>query len=121
MLAAILHAHPDLRGRVLDLSPTTTAATARFTAAGLDDRASAVSGSFFEPLPVGADAYLLSDILHDWDDDHARKILSGSRQPAVARSNSGCGLSAFHGPLWGSMSRAHERDACPPHDGAGPA
>jgi SAM-dependent methyltransferase len=83
VLAAILHAHPDLRGRVLDLSPTATAATDRFAAAGLDDRASAVSGSFFDPLPVGADAYLLSDILHDWDDDHARKILAGCRRAAA--------------------------------------
>jgi hypothetical protein len=32
---------------------------------------------------VGADAYLLSDILHDWDDDHARKILAGCRQAAA--------------------------------------
>jgi 2,7-dihydroxy-5-methyl-1-naphthoate 7-O-methyltransferase len=83
VLAAILHAHPDLRGGVLDLSPRTTAATDRFAAAGLDDRASAVSGSFFNPLPVGADAYLLSDILHDWDDDHARKILAGCRRAAA--------------------------------------
>ena len=83
VLAAILHAHPDLRGRVLDLDPTTTAATDRFAAAGLDDRASAVSGSFFDPLPVGADAYLLSDILHDWDDEHARTILAGCRAAAA--------------------------------------
>jgi len=83
VLAAILHAHPELRGRVLDLSPTATAATDRFAAAGLDDRAGAVSGSFFDPLPVGADAYLLSDILHDWDDDHAREILTGCRRAAA--------------------------------------
>lgn len=83
VLAAILHAHPDLRGRVLDLSPTATAATDRFVAAGLGDRAGAVSGSFFNPLPVGADAYLLSDILHDWDDDHARRILTGCRRAAA--------------------------------------
>jgi 2,7-dihydroxy-5-methyl-1-naphthoate 7-O-methyltransferase len=83
VLAAILHAHPDLRGRVLDLSPTATAATDRFATAGLDDRAGALSGSFFDPLPVGADAYLLSDILHDWDDDHARKILTGCRRAAA--------------------------------------
>ena len=44
MLAAILHAHPDVRGRVLDLVPTTTAAIDRFAAAGLGDRAGAVSG-----------------------------------------------------------------------------
>jgi hypothetical protein len=83
VLEAILHAHSDLRGRVLDLSPTATAAADKFATAGLDDRASAVSGSFFDPLPVGADAYLLSDILHNWDDDHARKILAGCRRAAA--------------------------------------
>jgi 2,7-dihydroxy-5-methyl-1-naphthoate 7-O-methyltransferase len=83
VLAAILHAHPGLRGRVLDVPPTATAATRRFAAAGLDGRAGAVSGSFFDPLPVGADAYLLSDILHDWDDDNARTILTGCRRAAA--------------------------------------
>lgn len=49
VLAAILHAHPDLRGRVLDPSPTATAATARFVAAGLDDRASAAPRMVDQP------------------------------------------------------------------------
>ncbi len=83
VLAAILQSHPDLRGRVLDLPPTTTAAADRFAATGLGDRAGAVPGSFFDPLPAGADAYLLSDILHDWDDDHARMILAGCRRAAA--------------------------------------
>ncbi len=83
VLAAILHAHPDVRGRVLDLAPVTTAAVDAFAAAGLADRAGAVTGSFFDPLPAGADAYVLSDILHNWDDDHARKILAGCRRAAA--------------------------------------
>jgi RimJ/RimL family protein N-acetyltransferase len=83
VLAAILHAHPGLRGWVLDLTPAAAAATEGFAAAGLDSRAGAVSGSFFDPLPVGADVYLLSDILHDWDDDHAREILAGCRRAAA--------------------------------------
>jgi SAM-dependent methyltransferase len=83
LLAAILHAHPTLRGRVLDLAPSATAAADRFARAGIDNRAGAVSGSFFDPLPAGADAYLLSDILHDWDDDHARTILAGCRRAAA--------------------------------------
>jgi hypothetical protein len=82
VLAAILLAHPGLRGRVLDLPPTAAAAAKRFAAAGLGDRASAVAGSFLDPLPAGADAYVLSDILHDWDDDHARTILTGCRRAA---------------------------------------
>ncbi|WP_329064980.1 methyltransferase [Amycolatopsis sp. NBC_01480] len=83
VLAEILRAHPGLRGRVLDLEPTSAAAADRFAAAGFGDRAGAVSGSFFDPLPTGADAYLLSDILHDWDDEHAREILAGCRRAAA--------------------------------------
>ncbi|HEX6358423.1 methyltransferase [Actinophytocola sp.] len=83
LLEAILQAHPTVRGRVLDLSPATTAAAERFTAAGLDDRAGTIPGSFFHPLPTGADAYVLSDILHNWDDDHVREILSGCREAAA--------------------------------------
>ncbi len=76
LLIEILNAHPGVRGRIVDLAPTAAAATERFTAAGLGHRASAVAGSFFDPLPTGADAYLLSDILHDWDDEHSRRILT---------------------------------------------
>lgn len=84
VLAAILEAHPGVRGRVLDLAPTAAAASDRFAAAGLDDRASAMVGSFFDPLPAGADAYVLSDILHDWDDASARAILTGCARAAGA-------------------------------------
>lgn len=83
VLEAVLHAHPGLRGQVLDLPPTAAAATARFAAAGLADRAGVVPGSFLDPLPTGADAYLLCDILHDWDDDHAATILAGCRRAAA--------------------------------------
>ena len=81
VLAAILRAHPGPRGRVVELAPTAAAAAA--TLAEFGDRAGAVSGSFFDPLPAGAGAYVLSDILHDWDDDHARRILTRCREAAV--------------------------------------
>jgi SAM-dependent methyltransferase len=83
LLSAILRAHPGVRGRVLDVAPSAAAAAAGFTAAGFGDRAGAVAGSFFDPLPVGADAYLLSDVLHNWDDEHARRILLGCRRAAA--------------------------------------
>jgi hypothetical protein len=83
LLAAILRAHPGVRGRALDLPPSAAAATDRFAAAGLTGRAGAIPGSFFEPLPAGADAYVLSDIVHNWDDEHVRKILTGCRQAAA--------------------------------------
>jgi SAM-dependent methyltransferase len=74
LLAAILAAHPGTRGRLVDLDVAAAART--FAAHGLEDRAEAVARSFFDPLPAGADAYLLCDILHDWDDEHAGRVLA---------------------------------------------
>lgn len=82
LLTAVLRAHPKLRGRLVDLPATATSASRTFAAAGLDGRASAVAGSFFDPLPPGADAYILSDILHNWDDDRAGAILARCAEAA---------------------------------------
>jgi len=76
VLAAILAAHPRMHGHLVDLEPTTTEARRTFGTHGLDERTQVTAGSFFDPLPAGADAYLLVDILHDWDDEHADRILS---------------------------------------------
>jgi hypothetical protein len=75
LLAALLRRHPGLRGTVLDLPGAADAARAALTAAGLADRADAVAGSFFDPLPPGAGGYLLCAVLHNWDDAAARAIL----------------------------------------------
>lgn len=106
LLAEILQAHPDLRGRVLELSASAAAATDRFSAAGLEDRAGVVTGSFFDPLPVGVDAYLLSDILHDWDDDRARTILARCRQ-AVGPHGTVVVTEAMRGPGTGTAMDLH--------------
>jgi len=71
----ILTAHPRLHGQLVDLDPTATEAASTFAAHDLGDRAQARTGSFFDALSPGADAYLLCDILHDWDDDRASTIL----------------------------------------------
>ncbi|WIY03085.1 methyltransferase [Amycolatopsis mongoliensis] len=80
LLAAVLAAHPGARGRLVELD--TAAAARTFAAHGLEDRAEAVECSFFDPLPAGADAYLLCDILHDWDDEHAGRILARCAEAA---------------------------------------
>nr|WP_243859184.1 methyltransferase [Amycolatopsis arida] len=76
LLAAILTAHPPMHGHLVDLPPTAADARNTFSAHNLDDRTEVTAGSFFDPLPAGADAYLLVDILHDWDDEHAHRILA---------------------------------------------
>jgi 2,7-dihydroxy-5-methyl-1-naphthoate 7-O-methyltransferase len=82
LLVAILRAHPGLRGTVLDLPHAAARAGAAIAAAGLADRAAAVPGSFFDPLPAGAGGYILSGVLNDWDDDHAGRILARCAEAA---------------------------------------
>ncbi|MGZ4248083.1 MAG: methyltransferase [Solirubrobacteraceae bacterium] len=74
LLAAILTAHPSLTGTVLELPGVAAAAEQRFTREGLTGRARAVAGSFFDALPPGG-SYLLANVLHDWDDEHALAVL----------------------------------------------
>jgi hypothetical protein len=75
LLITILSAYDGLRGTVLDLPGPAASAGQAIASAGLADRAGARAGSFFDALPGGAGGYLLSGILHDWDDEHALRIL----------------------------------------------
>lgn len=69
MMVALLHLQPGLRGIVFDLPETV-----RDEAALDEQRIRFIAGSFFEDVPAG-DVYLLSTILHDWDDVPAAAIL----------------------------------------------
>lgn len=89
LLAAILTVHPGLRGTLVELAGTAEAAGRTLAEAGLSERCEIVAASFFEPLPAGADAYLLSGVLHDWDDEDALQIL---RRCAAAAGTGGCVL-----------------------------
>lgn len=75
LLASVLREGEHLTGTVLDLAPAVAAARTELAAAGLSDRADAVEADFFEPLPDTGDAYLLCQVLHDWDDEAAVRIL----------------------------------------------
>jgi demethylspheroidene O-methyltransferase len=70
--------YPALRVMVFDLPAVAERARARFRAAGLESRASAVGGSFLTgTLPAGADIATLVRVIHDHDDNAARAILRG--------------------------------------------
>jgi O-methyltransferase domain len=78
LLLALLDEYPQMRGVVFDL-PETVRDESRF-----GDRCSFVEGSFFEQVPPG-DAHILSTIIHDWDDESARRILETVRASAGER------------------------------------
>jgi hypothetical protein len=63
------------------------AATAALAAAGLGGRAHGEPADFFADVPTGGDLYLLSNVLHDWDDEQAVAILQtvGAAMDAAAR------------------------------------
>jgi hypothetical protein len=82
LLSGLLANHPALRGIVVDLPHSETVARETFERAGVADRCTFVSGNFFEAVPSGGDVYVLSHILHDWDDEPARRILRAIRTAA---------------------------------------
>jgi hypothetical protein len=85
MLAEILRSRPWLRGTLVDLPRTIARAAENFEAAGVLDRVSIVGQSFFDPLPAGADLYLLKKVLNDWPDHETLAILR--RCAEAARPN----------------------------------
>jgi hypothetical protein len=85
-LAAILGSFPALSAVLFDLPAVVARAPAVLDAAGVAGRCRVVAGDFFESVPEGGDAYLLSNILHDWDDDHCARILSNCRAAMPAGS-----------------------------------
>ncbi|MCP2257301.1 O-methyltransferase [Streptoalloteichus tenebrarius] len=75
LLVALATAHPSLRGTLVDLPGPAEAAARAFAEAGVADRCRVAPGSFFDALPVGGDVYVLSSIIHDWDDERSVAIL----------------------------------------------
>lgn len=84
-LEQLLLAHPGLTGTLVDLPSAAGDARRRFADAGLSERTTVVAGSFFDPLPPGAGGYLLSAIIHDWNDDAAVAILRRCAQAAGSK------------------------------------
>ena len=76
VLLTLLETHPHLSGATMDLANFTSIASEEIAAAGLEDRAEAIEGSFFEELPKGYDVYLLSGIFNDWQDADVVRILT---------------------------------------------
>ena len=75
LLAEVLRARPQARGTLVDVPRAVARAREVFEAAGVAERATAVAQSFFDPLPAGADLYILKSVINDWPDHEAIAIL----------------------------------------------
>ena len=83
MLASLLRRHPRARGILVDLPGTVARAGEIIENFGVAGRVTVEAQSFFDPLPAGADLYLLKNVLADWPDREAAAILT--RCAAAAR------------------------------------
>ena len=81
-----LRRHTRMKGILLDLPHVIQGATPMLCDMGVDHRCEPVAGDFFEEVPSGADAYYLQHIIHDWDDEHALKILRNIRKALTGRN-----------------------------------
>ena len=79
LIAAILAATPGLKGLIYDLPHVAAAARDRLSGLKLSGRCDVAGGSFFESVPAG-DAYIMSHIIHDWDEARCLKILGNCRK-----------------------------------------
>ncbi|HLZ40825.1 MAG TPA: methyltransferase [Candidatus Sulfotelmatobacter sp.] len=85
LLAAILKAYPGLRGVLADLPHVLERAQQRgFLRGELEARSATWPCDFFREVPSGCRAYVMKQVIHDWDDEHAQAILANCRRAVPA-------------------------------------
>lgn len=86
LLVQILAGHDHVRGILQDLPSATAGALDRAASHGVAERFEVRTASFFEDIVPGGDVYMLSRVLHDWDDETALRLLRRIRQSIPAES-----------------------------------
>jgi len=82
MLASLLRRHPRARGILVDLPGTVARAGELIESFGVAGWVTVAGQSFFDPLPAGADLYLLKSVLNDWPDEPTVAILGRCAEAA---------------------------------------
>ena len=82
LLRIVLARHSEATGTVIEFADAVQRARDAMNDSGFADRCRVVEADFFDHVPAVADAYLLSWILHDWDDEQAVAILRNCRAAA---------------------------------------
>jgi hypothetical protein len=77
LLAALLRKYPESNGVLFDQENAVKDASD--VLGSVAARCRIVAGDFLAGVPAGGDAYLLSQILHDWADEHCLRILNSCR------------------------------------------
>ena len=80
LLATVLGRYPLAQGVLFDRPDVIDEARTTLAEHGIAERCEVVGGDFFVSLPENRDAYLMSHIIHDWDDDRCVTILRNCRR-----------------------------------------
>jgi hypothetical protein len=75
LMAAILKAHPQVKGILFDAPHVVAGARRRLETEGLTERCEISAGDFCASVPSGGDAYVLKEIIGDWDEERSVGIL----------------------------------------------
>ena len=76
LIIELLSAHSQLKGLVFDLPEVVKSTDKLVRSSRVSRRCQVVAGDFFAAVPGGADVYMLVNVMHNWDDDDCKLILS---------------------------------------------
>jgi len=80
LMAEILIANSSMNGIVADIPSVICNAKEIIKSQGLENRCKTVECDFFKNIPSGSDAYLMSNILHDWSNEQCHIILKNCHE-----------------------------------------
>jgi len=86
LIASILKAYPQMKGVLFDLPNVVANASSLLEKEGVAERCEIVAGDFFKSVYSGGDAYVISQIIHSWDDDSCINLLKNIRSAMTERS-----------------------------------
>lgn len=72
----VAESHAHLRGILVDSAGMLAEARQLLAERGVADRIDLVESDIFRAIDATADVYIVKDVLHDWDDERCRKILT---------------------------------------------
>lgn len=80
LISTILRRYPDMRGVLFDLPDVVAKAPETLAAEGVLDRCETASGDYLAAVPAGADAYVISHVVHQLSDSEAITVLRNIRE-----------------------------------------
>jgi SAM-dependent methyltransferase len=86
VLRRLLEAAPRATGVLFDRPDVVARARQAFDGTDLAARIELVGGDFLHEVPSGGDLYVLREVLHNWDDEQARRVLENCHRAALPGS-----------------------------------